>query len=261
MTWAMTELDRVGCAVLADAIGETPETVMSVHQLRRGLCRSLVLGPPDRPEAAVTQAHSHPAEPTGFGNDPDQLWTLLRPLDQWSAVNVSCAVGPSLAELVERDTGRACWLCDETYYTLDRPVIRWTHPAVRHLTLADVDLLERSTADLDMAGWRFGSAEALVAEGSAAGAVVEDRLVAVAFTAARGDRHVGVGIVTAEPWRGRGLATAAAVLVCGEIQRAGQLPVWSTSVDNSASRRVAAKLGFSEVSRRVYVNQAPPLRN
>lgn len=256
MTWSITELDRAGCATLADAIGETPETLMSVHQLRRELCRSLVLGPPDRPRAAATQDHAHPTEPTGFGNDADQLWMLLRHLDAWSAVNVSCAVGPSLAALVERHTGRSCWLCEETYSTLERPVISWTDPSVHHLTLADVDLMERSTVDLDMVGWRFGSARSLIAEGAAAGAVVEDRLVAVAFTAARGDRHVGVGIVTAEPWRGRGLATAAAVLVCEEIQRAGQLPVWSTSVDNGASRRVAAKLGFTEVSRRVYVNRA-----
>ena len=40
-----------------------------------------------------------------------------------------------------------------------------------------------------------------------------------------------------------------------EIQAAGLNPVWSTSEENVPSQRVAAKLGFVEVSRRVYVNR------
>ena len=81
----------------------------------------------------------------------------------------------------------------------------------------------------------------------------DGQLVAVAFTAARGARYADVGIVTRDDWSNRGLSTAAAALVCADIQAAGQIPVWGTSVDNVASRRVAAKLGFAEVSRRVYV--------
>ena len=86
--------------------------------------------------------------------------------------------------------------------------------------------------------------------------MVDDRLVSVAFTSARADRHSEVGAVTAEPWRGRGFSTAAAALVCADIQAAGQRAVWSTSEDNIASQRIGAKLGFAEVSRRVYVNSA-----
>jgi len=63
-------------------------------------------------------------------------------------------------------------------------------------------------------------------------------------------------VVTLAPWRGRGLSTAAAALVCADVQAAGQTPVWSTAEDNAASRRVATKLGFVEVLRRVYVNLA-----
>jgi predicted GNAT family acetyltransferase len=114
--------------------------------------------------------------------------------------------------------------------------------------------MEAATADLEMDGWRFGSAAALLAEGLAAGAVVDGRLVSVAFTSARTVRHSEVGVVTAAPWRDQGFSTATAALVCADIQNAGQFPVWSTSEDNVASRRVATKLGFVEVSRRVYVN-------
>jgi hypothetical protein len=258
MTEAPTELDPVGQAILAGAIGDRPETVMSVHQLRRGLCRALVLGPLERPRAAVTQAYASPAEPTAFGTDAVAVWTLLRCLEGWSAANVPLAIGHFLATLIEAETGRSCWLCDEIYFTLNQPVTPSIHPAVRRLMPADAELMERSAVNLDMAGWRFGSASVLLREGFAAGTVVAQQVVAVAFSAARADRYVGVGIVTSAPWRGRGLATSAAALVCAEIQGAGGTPVWSTSEENGASRRVADKLGFSEASRRVYVNRAEP---
>ncbi len=120
--------------------------------------------------------------------------------------------------------------------------------------------MEAATVDLGMDGWRFGSASALLAEGFAAGAVVDDRLVSVAFTSARAGQHSEVGVVTAEPWRGHGFSTAAAGLVCADIQNSGQTAVWSTSEDNVASRRVGDKLGFVEVSRRVYVNPVESAR-
>ena len=37
------------------------------------------------------------------------------------------------------------------------------------------------------------------------------------------------------------------------LQAEGQTPVWSTGEDNWASQRVAEKVGFAEVSRRMYL--------
>ncbi|MER3485558.1 MAG: hypothetical protein C4345_05935 [Chloroflexota bacterium] len=73
--------------------------------------------------------------------------------------------------------------------------------------------------DLEMGDWRFGSAQALLREGVVAGAVVGDRLAAVAFTAGIGDRYADVGVVTHQDWRGRGLATACAAILCSELLR------------------------------------------
>ena len=227
---------------------------MAIHRLRRGLARAVIAGPPSRPRAAIVQAYSLPQEPAAFGDDPVVIWSLLRDLDGWTSVHVALALGPPLANLIEAATGRPRELSQEVYSILDQPVIPWTHPAVRRLTADDLPLLEAATADLGMHGWRFGSAAALLREGFAAGAVVDDRLVSVAFTSARADRHAEVGIVTTEPGRGHGFSTAAAALVCADIQRGGQTAVWSTSEDNLASRRVGDKLGFVQVSRRVYVN-------
>ncbi|MGI8859675.1 MAG: GNAT family N-acetyltransferase, partial [Rubrobacteraceae bacterium] len=64
---------------------------------------------------------------------------------------------------------------------------------------------------------------------------------------ARG-RHRLAGALgdTLEGWRGRGLATAAASLVVGRVQRSDRVPVWSAGEDNYASLQVARKLGFVE---------------
>jgi len=248
------ELDREGCAVLAGALGDTPETVMSVHRLRRGICRAFAAGTPERPAAAIVQSHHVPTEPAAFGDDPEQIWSLLREIDGWLSVHVALAMGAPLARLMAAATGQPRSLLEEIYYVLSRPVASWENPAVRRLTLADLPLMEASAAALEMTHWRYESAAALVTESFAAGAVIDDRLVAIAFASARATRHAEVGVVTAAPWRGRGLSTAAASLVCADIERAGQIPVWSTSAENFASQRVGAKLGFVEVSRRVYVN-------
>ena len=74
-----------------------------------------------------------------------------------------------------------------------------------------------------------------------------------AMTALFGD----IGVATDEPWRGMGFASSAASIVAHLIQERGRTPVWSAGEGNVASLRVAAKLGFMEVSRRVYLNLRP----
>lgn len=253
-------LDAAERCALADALGETPQTLMSVHRLRRGLARAVVDGTPERPRAAIVQAHTLMTEPAGFGDDPDRIYGLLRGLDGWTSVHVAVPLGPPLVALIEAATGHPVTLEEEIYFQRNPSEATPATPAalvvpgVRRLSSADVPLMEAATDALGMTGWRFGSAAAQVAEGVAAGAVVEGRLVAVAFTASRGERYGEVGIATLAPHRGRGYAAATAALVAADIEAAGLTVVWSTGVTNTASRRVATKLGLTEVSRRVYVN-------
>ncbi len=247
------ELDRHGMTILANIIGETPDTVMAIHALRRGRCRAWTSGESERTWAAVVQHASFPGEPFGFGEELRSLMTILSTLGAWTAVCLPLSVGERFARLLEGETGRACLLTEEIYSTLE-----WLRPVpvpagVRLLTKEDLSLVMASD-DLGMGDWRFGSALILLQEGVVAGAVVGDRLAAVAFTAGMGDRYADVGVVTHQGWRGRGLATACAALVCSELLWRGFVPVWGTSVDNLASRRVAEKLGFVEATRRVYVN-------
>jgi hypothetical protein len=233
------EIERHGMTALESIIGEAPDTVMVIHALRRGRCRAWTSGESERDWAAVVQHSSFPDEPFGFGEEPRSLMTILSTIGAWTAVCLPLSVGERFARLLESETGRACSLTEEIYSTLERlrPVPK---PAgVRLLTERDLNLIMASD-DLGMGDWRFGSAQTLLQEGAVAGAVVGDRLAAVAFTAGIGDRFADVGVVTHQDWRGRGLATA--------------VPVWGTSVENLSSRRVAEKLGFVEVARRVYVN-------
>jgi predicted GNAT family acetyltransferase len=97
----------------------------------------------------------------------------------------------------------------------------------------------------------------LLEEGIVACAVVAGRIVATARTAARTQRHAELGVFTQEAYRRRGFATAATSLVAQRVQEAGQIPVWSAGAHNVASLRVAHKVGFVEVSRRVYVILEP----
>lgn len=253
MTPHTVSLDRGGCLLLADAIGESAETIMSVHRLRRGLCRAIVDDMPPHHRAALVAPHEFPDEPSAYGDDSEAIWHLLRGLEGWACVNASREIAPPLLARIASATGLACTRTEEIYYQLNGPVVAWPHDAVRRLTAADVPLMEAATLPLNMFDWRFGSAAAQIAEGATAGAIINGELVAAAFIGGRGDRCADVGIVTREDWRNQGLSTAAAALVCADIQAAGQTAVWGTSIENIASRKVAAKLGFAEVSRSVYI--------
>lgn len=244
-------LDQKGCLALADALGDTPETVISVHELRRGLCRAYVAGDPAHFDGAIVQGDSCPDEPAGFGSDPEILWDLLRSVEGWGCVDVASECATGLGEIIEAETGRHIRYYGGVYHTLSRLVISFQNEAVRQLTLADLELLESSPEELR--GSAFGSNADLLSEGFIACAIVSGNIVATALTSARTDRHADIGVFAVEEWRGRGFATAAASIVARRVQGAGQIPVWSAGEDNFASLRVAQKLGFTEVSRRTYV--------
>jgi hypothetical protein len=238
-------------AALAGALGDTPESTISVHLLARGLGRGYAVGRPASFAAALVQEIADPREPVGFGSDADALWSILRDLAGWECVSVPSAVAPRLGRLVEAERGRPVRYYGDVYHRLDRPAAAFRHELVRQLGRGDAALLEAAPVELRPRGW--GDSERLLAEGIAAAALVDGAVVALAFTSARAAAHADIGVATLEPWRGRGLATAAASLVAARIQADGQTPVWSTGEDNLASLRVAEKIGFVAVGRRTYV--------
>lgn len=239
------------CRVLANILDDTPETVLSVHLLRRGLCRAYVMGDPSHFDGAIIQDNFCPAEPMGFGSDPEALWELLKAVEGWECVNVAPECATALGEIIEENIGMPVRYYGDIYHVLSKPVPDFPNHAVRQLTLADLKRLESAPAEVRGGG--FGSTRSLLTQGVVACAVVSDNIVSIAHTAARSDRYAEIGVFTLEAWRGSGFATAAAAIVARRVQEAGQTPVWSAGEDNMASLRVAQKLGFTEVSQRTYI--------
>ena len=197
------------------------------------------------------QWDEQPGEPVGFGDDATALWDLLQSVDGWFCVEVMPACAAALGPLIAAQTGRRVRYYGDIYYALAIPAAPIRDDAVRLLTVADLSLLDAAPREIQGAG--FGGTRALLEEGVVAGAIVDGALVAIAHTSALTPRHADIGVATLGGWRGRGFATAAAALVAERVQARGRTPVWSTGEDNVASQRVAQKLGFAEVGRRMYV--------
>ena len=242
--------------LLADALGDTPQTVIPAHLLRRGLADVYVAGAVRRFDGVVVQSHSLRREPWCFGRDPSAVWGLLRPLNNWGrqamSPNVPTDLARSVAAMMERETGVQVRYYGDVYHTLVGPVSRLDVAEVRLLKLEDASLLSAHWGGYGAVG--FATVEDLLTDGAVAGAVVEDRLVALAHTNAMTARYGDIGVATDEVWRGRGFASASTCLVARRIQERGRTPVWSAGEGNAASLRVASKLGFVEVSRRLFLN-------
>ena len=217
----------------------------------RWACSAYVVGEPTRFDAAVVLLQDNMGELQGFGEDPEALWSILGPLEGWRAVAVSASVAPRLGALIRASTGSRVAYYGDVYHTLTRPVVAHSHPDVRQLTVDDRALFEGVPDDLKP-GIR-GDVESVLREGYVAGAVVDGRLVSVAHTNAITKRYADIGVFTHQDYSNRGYSTTSAAIVADAIRETGRTPVWSCGEDNLASLRVAAKVGFDEVSRRTYV--------
>lgn len=244
-------LDRDDCARLAAVLGDTPETVTPCYQLKGGLCAARVSGEIWHFAAATVATLDMPDEPMAFGDDAQAIWDILQSLPGWRAVSVKAQVAPRLAALIEKGMGSRVTSFGDLYYTLTRPAPEIAHPDVRRLAIADLEMVKRAAGELRVNG--MGSPEAMLQKGLAVGAVIDGQLAANAHTSAMSALYADIGIYTIERCRGRGLANAMGASISRLIQESGRTPVWSTSEGNAASRAIAAKLGYVEVSRRQYI--------
>ena len=245
--------------LVADALGDTPETAIPAHLLRRGLADFYVSGSLPEFDALVVHSHPFPDEPWCFGNDPSILLELLSRLTGWGQRRMSPNVPPHLADslssLIRQESNLRVRQYGDVYHTLNRRVAGFVGPGVRQLDIRDIDLLTDFRRDPHRLG--FKTIEDLLSNGLATGAVANGRLVALAHTNAVTANYGDIGVYSEDAWRGMGFATASASIVAGHIQDLGLTPVWSAGEDNEASLHIASKLGFVEVSRRVYLNTLP----
>ena len=251
MAYDIAQLDPVDFAELADTLGDTPETVVAVHLLRKKLCKAFIAGSPSCFSAAIVQGHFDSEEPRGFGTEARALWELLQLVEGWDCIGVNRQCAKPLGDLIEKSNGVKVRYYYDVYHSLTRPVQLFTNDQVRELTTQDRSLI--ASAPIEIQGSGYEDMETMLSEGIVAGAIDAGQLVSIAHTSGVTDLHGEIGVGTLEPWRKKGLCSAAASIVSNRLQEQGRVPVWSTGEDNFASLRVATKLGFREVSRRTYV--------
>ncbi len=236
---------------IADALGDSPETALSVHSLRKGCGQVYMLGDLPDFKAIIIEDYDVGPELLGFGRDINGFLALLKEIPQWDAVNLPHDLGAPLAALICEEMGLQNHLVDDIYQVPSGPVAVVPNPDVRLLTVDDIPLLDATPEDI-----RLGFEEDLrvvMAEEAVAGAIADGKIVATGSTYGLCEAFVDVAISTLELYRCRGYARAAASLVCAETQKRGHTPIWSCAPTNLSSLHVASRLGFKEVSRRVNV--------
>lgn len=175
-------------------------------------------GAPDAPDPAEL------ADVTGFVDAESDWLPVLRATDPGVAVwpRLMAAL-PSAAPLPNPDAGP---------------------DPVRRLGPADAAALRAHDRSGHWIWSTWGGPEDLAAAGIAHGAFVAGSLVSIAVPFYLGRRHGDLGVVTDPGFRGRGLSTRCAAAVAADLRARGLIPTWTTSPDNTASRAVAARLGF-----------------
>jgi ribosomal protein S18 acetylase RimI-like enzyme len=244
-------MDAVEKCQLADALGDSPETALAVHLLRKGGGEAYVAGDLPDPRAVLLEAYDVGPELLAFGADAEALVSMLAGIREWEAVNAPANIGPRLAALIADELCIPNHIVDDIYQVPGGPVEVVSHPDVRMLTHADVDMLN-ATPD-DIRDSFDDDLHAVLGEELIAGAVVDGRIVSVGCTYGFHEKFVDVAISTLPEYRGRGYARAAASLVVSRTQAAGHVPIWSCAPTNTASLAVAQTLGFREWSRRANI--------
>jgi RimJ/RimL family protein N-acetyltransferase len=111
------------------------------------------------------------------------------------------------------------------------------------LRAIDRELLERCEWRSDMEFF-CGSLDNFLTHGIGLCLVRGDDVIVEAYASSLGQTRAEIGAITRKTYRGQGLAPTACAFLIQECERRGYRPIWSCDADNTASIRVAQKLGF-----------------
>ncbi len=236
---------------LADALGDSPETALSVHLLRKGNGDARLVGELPGYQAVIIEDYDVGPELLAFGSDIQGFISILRDMEGWDIVNAPKGIAAELADALQMQTKRSTYLIDDIYQVPAGPIASFTNPDVRLLNREDIPLLAATPDDIRDSFEE--DLELVLQEELVAGAVLPGRIVSIAATYGLQEKYVDVAISTLNEFRGRGYARAAASLVAAKVQEVGRVPIWSCEPTNISSLQVASRLGFREVSRRVKI--------
>ena len=225
---------------MSGLLGDDPTTVIIGSQVRRGAARAWVLGEPSEPVAVAFDGDLSPGDLHYIGT-VDGIVELCSEVDGWHSIAVEPSLASELAAVLSRQHP-TLHAIDDLHHVLRRPPVPRRHPDVRLATSSDLDGLRASGLfDASVPLEQAGSA------GLVACAVVDRRIVGQASCVATSDQFGDVGVGVNDAHRRRGIAAAAANIVCTQLQAGERTPVWSTGSDNVGSLRTAAALGFEQV--------------
>ena len=244
--------DPASFAAVADWLGDSLDVIVPLHALRTRRCAVWLDGPATSPRAAVVLADYVRGEPWAFGADADAAARMLGAVPGWTSVNVAADFAGAMTDALSRATGRPVARYGDLYFAATGPIDPPPDAHVRLVTPDDAAMLRAGPDDARPGGDAF--VDTLLREGHCAAAFVDGRVVAQAHAYALTPRHAEIGARTTAAYRGRGLSTACGAALCRRLQETGRLPVWSTGESNTASRRVAEKIGLKLVHRRVYLS-------
>jgi len=129
--------------------------------------------------------------------------------------------------------------------TVDLDQILARLPQELEIRPADLGLFERTYWYEDNVRLA-GSAEDYLATARAYYLLRGEEILCEASTGPLIDGVRELGILTHEPYRGRGYATLTCAFLVREMEKAGERPFWNCSTQNLASMTVARKLGFGK---------------
>jgi GNAT superfamily N-acetyltransferase len=258
MTWTralprttLPPLTGSGLEEFRRMIDDVPLHAELLGSLMSGRSRVFVDGDPGSCQAALVDNRWDPNEPTAFGEDAEGIWCLLSQYSGWTCVGgLERRVAEDLAAIFRRELQAEPKFKAGVFFVLNRPAVPHASPDVRLLGSEDAKLVDRAPPEI--LGPYAGGAELLSYAKMAVG-IVGGQIVGWMTSGGWTPSYAGVGGHVLEPWRNKGIGSAAAYLVARVVQQADRSPVWSTGEDNPRSQHVARKLGFEECGRDWYV--------
>jgi len=145
---------------------------------------------------------------------------------------------------------RACVLADLRRRLPDGFEI---HPIDRHL-------LERCAWRSDMEFY-CGSLDNFLVNGIGLALMRGDDIIVEAYATSLGEANAEIGAVTREAYRGHGYAPIACAFLIQACEERGYQAYWSCDAENTASIRVARKLGFRQEKAYQILEYSPLSRN
>jgi RimJ/RimL family protein N-acetyltransferase len=118
-------------------------------------------------------------------------------------------------------------------------------PDGHHIRRIDWALLQRCQWRSDMEFF-CGSVENFLTNDLGLCMMRGDEIIVEAYASSLGRTHAEIGAVTREPYRGRGYAPVTCAHLIAALEGRGYHAYWSCDSDNTASIRVAEKIGFQQ---------------